>query len=121
MKKQILGFAIMAITIIACGGQKKTDSIIGSWIMPIEGQPGKVQGIQFEEGGEASSINMATLVYKHWEQQGEDLYLTVKSIGNGIEIEGVDTLKIEKLTADSLVLNSNNGYRLRYVKLESAD
>lgn len=84
--------------------------------MPIDGQPGKMQGIRLDEDGEASSINMATLVYKYWEQQGDELYLTVKSIGNGVEIEGIDTLKIEKLTTDSLVLNSNYGYTLRYAK-----
>lgn len=39
-----------------------------------------------------------------------------KSIGNGIEIEGVDTLKIDKLTPDSLVLSSNYGYTLEYVR-----
>ena len=75
-----------------------------------------MQGIKLEENGEASSINMHTLVYKEWEQQGDNLYLTVKSIGNGIEIEGVDTLKIDKLTADSLVLSSNYGYTLEYVR-----
>lgn len=88
----------------------------GSWVMPINGQPGEVQGIKLEENGEASSINMHTLIYKEWEQQGDQLYLTVKSIGNGIEIEGVDTLKIDKLTPDSLVLSSNYGYTLEYVR-----
>lgn len=63
--------------------------------MPVEGQPGKMQGIRLGEDGEASSINMATLVYKYWEQQGDELYLTVKSIGNGVEIEGIDTLKLK--------------------------
>lgn len=116
MKKLILGIAVTAMAFAACGGKKDADSIVGSWVMPIEGQPGKMQGIKLEEGGDASSINMATLVYKYWEQQGNNLYLTVKSIGNGIEIEGIDTLKIEKLTADSLVLNSNYGYTLRYIR-----
>lgn len=117
MKKLILAVAVLATIFVACSSNKKgTESVVGSWVMPIEGQPGKVQGIKLEEGGDASSINMATLVYKNWEQQGDNLYLTVKSIGNGIEIEGTDTLKIEKLTADSLVLNSNNGYTLRYAR-----
>lgn len=115
MKKLIFGAAVIAMALAACNSKKSTDSIIGSWVMPIEGQSG-VQGIKLEEDGEASSINMATLVYKYWDQQGDDLYLTVKSIGNGIEIEGIDTLKIEKLTADSLVLNSNYGYTLRYAR-----
>lgn len=117
MKKLICGIAVLAMAFGACSSNKKsTASIVGSWVMPIEEQPGKMQGIKLEEGGDASSINMATLVYKSWEQQGNDLYLTVKSIGNGIEIEGIDTLKIEKLTTDSLVLNSNNGYTLRYTR-----
>lgn len=116
MKKLLLTTALLIIAMTACNGKKSKDSIVGSWVMPIEGQPGKMQGIKLEENGEASSINMATLVYKYWEQQGDNLYLTVKSIGNGMEIEGIDTLKIEKLTTDSLILNSNYGYILRYVR-----
>lgn len=59
--------AVLVIAMSACNEKKSKDSIIGSWIMPIEGQPGKMQGIKLEEGGDASSINMATLVYKYWE------------------------------------------------------
>lgn len=53
--------AVLVIAMSACNEKKSKDSIIGSWIMPIEGQPGKMQGIKLEEGGDASSINMA-----HW-------------------------------------------------------
>lgn len=120
MKKLVLIAAIFAIAFTACGnksGNKNSaDTIVGSWVMPVEGQPGVMQGIKLEEGGDASSINMATLEYKYWDLNGDDLYLTVKSIGNGLEVEGVDTLKIEKLTADSLVLHSNYGYTLRYAR-----
>ncbi|WP_300901592.1 lipocalin family protein [uncultured Bacteroides sp.] len=117
MKKLIFSMAVLATIFAACGGKTNAPvTVVGSWIMPIEGQPGEMQSIKLEENGEASSINMHTLIYKEWEQQGDYLYLTVKSIGNGIEIEGVDTLKIDKLTADSLVLISNYGYTLEYVK-----
>ena len=116
MKKQIISMAVMAVVFAACGGSKAPATVVGSWVMPINGQPGEVQGIKLEENGEASSINMHTLIYKEWEQQGDQLYLTVKRIGNGIEIEGVDTLKIDKLTPDSLVLSSNYGYTLEYVR-----
>ncbi len=118
MKKILLAASALIIAMAACNEKKNKDSIIGSWVMPIEGQPGKMQGLKLEESGEASSINMATLVYKYWEQQGDNLYLTVKSIGNGMEIEGIDTLKIDKVTADSLVLTSNYGYTLRYTRQE---
>lgn len=119
MKTLLLAATVLIIAMTACNEKKSKVTIIGSWIMPIDGQPGKMQGIRQDEDGEASSINMATLVYKYWEQQGDELYLTVKSIGNGVEIEGIDTLKIEKLTTDSLVLNSNYGYTLRYAKEKS--
>lgn len=119
MKTLLLAATVLIIAITACNEKKSKVTIIGSWIMPVEGQPGKMQGIRLGEDGEASSINMATLVYKYWKQQGDELYLTVKSIGNGVEIEGIDTLKIEKLTTDSLVLNSNYGYTLRYAKEKS--
>ena len=102
MKTLLLAATVLIIAMTACNEKKSKVTIIGSWIMPIDGQPGKMQGIRLDEDGEASSINMATLVYKYWEQQGDELYLTVKSIGNGVEIEGIDTLKIEKLTTDSL-------------------
>lgn len=119
MKTLLLAATVLIIAMTACNEKKSKVTIIGSWIMPIDGQPGKMQCIRLDEDGEASSINMATLVYKYWEQQGDELYLTVKSIGNGVEIEGIDTLKIEKLTTDSLVLNSNYGYTLRYAKEKS--
>ena len=119
MKTLLLAATVLIIAMTACNEKKSKVTIIGSWIMPIDGQPGKMQGIRLDEDGEASSINMATLVYKYWEQQGDELYLTVKSIGNGVEIEGIDTLNIEKLTTDSLVLNSNYGYTLRYAKEKS--
>ena len=119
MKTLLLAATVLIIAMTDCNEKKSKVTIIGSWIMPVEGQPGKMQGIRLDEDGEASSINMATLVYKYWEQQGDELYLTVKSIGNGVEIEGIDTLKIEKLTTDSLVLNSNYGYTLRYAKEKS--
>lgn len=119
MKTLLLAATVLIIAMTACNEKKSKVTIIGSWIMPIDGQPGKMQGIRLDEDGKASSINMATLVYKYWEQQGDELYLTVKSIGNGVEIEGIDTLKIEKLTTDSLVLNSNYGYTLRYAKEKS--
>lgn len=119
MKTLLLAATVLIIAMTACNEKKSKVTIIGSWIMPIDGQPGKMQGIRLDEDEEASSINMATLVYKYWEQQGDELYLTVKSIGNGVEIEGIDTLKIEKLTTDSLVLNSNYGYTLRYAKEKS--
>ena len=38
--------AVLVIAMSVCNEKKSKDSIIGSWIMPIEGQPGKMQGIK---------------------------------------------------------------------------
>lgn len=67
IKRLLLATAVLVIAMSACNEKKSKDSIIGSWIMPIERQPGKMQGIKLEEGGDVSSINMATLAYKYWE------------------------------------------------------
>ena len=62
------------------------------------------QGFTLEEGGKASSINMSTLQYEKWERHGDMLILQGTSIGNGLTVNFTDTLTIEKLTKDSLVL-----------------
>lgn len=73
------------------------------WVEPVPGM-NNVQGVALKEGGEAHSINMATLLYEHWECNGSKLLLTGKSIGNHQTIAFTDTLKIEKVSADSLIL-----------------
>lgn len=113
MKKKILAIAMLTGVLLACGGH--SFSVVGSWVEPIPGIEGQVQGIKMEEGGVASSVNMATLVYESWKQEGDQLILTGKSIGNGQTIEFTDTMDIEKLTADSLVLG-NRGMEIRYAK-----
>ena len=77
-----------------------------------------LQGIKIESGGKASSINMATLQYETWESKDGKLILTGKSIGNHRTLSFTDTLMIEKLTQDSLIL-SKGDYVLRYASVPS--
>lgn len=92
----------------------KRPTIVGSWVQPIPGIGGE-QGIKIEEGGKASSINMATLVYEKWQQpDDETLILSAKSIGNKVTSDFNDTLKLVKLTNDSLVLLRGENFMLRY-------
>ena len=98
MKKKMLAATLLMGLLAACGGNSA--SIVGSWVEPVPGLEGQVQGIKMEEGGVASSVNMATLVYESW---------------NGQTIEFVDTMDIKRLTADSLVLD-NQGMEIRYAK-----
>lgn len=103
---------IATIAFTACSGT----SLEGKWIEPIPGMENQVQGIMLDKEGSASSINMATLQYEKWEQQGNKLLLSGKSIGNGQTISFTDTLNIEELTNNKLVLKHKNGYIHNYQK-----
>lgn len=95
---------VFAIALTACNGE----SIEGSWIEPVPSMPDMVQGVTLENGGKASSINMATLQYETWEKNGDKLVLSGKSIGNHQTISFSDTLQIEKLTTEELILKKGD-------------
>lgn len=104
-KKNLLATASVAVSmaaLISCssGGA----NIEGEWIQLVPGMGHMTQGFSLQEGGKASSINMATLQYESWAQEGDVLILTGKSIGNHQTIDFSDTLSIESQTSDSLVL-----------------
>ncbi len=111
--KKILLISVLSIFAFACASADK--QILGNWVEPIPGMPGKTQGISLQEGGKAASINMATLVYTQWDKQADKLVLTGKSIGNGQEIDFTSEWKIEKLTNDELLLSSD-GRTLHYTR-----
>lgn len=89
----------------------------GQWTEPIPGSddPSAVQGFVLNEDGTASSVNMATLLYKSWDRVGDLLFLSGESVGNGVTIAFTDTLLVTKCTADSLVL-SRGGYQAEYTR-----
>lgn len=98
---KVLGGAavVTALSLAACGGT----AIEGTWLEPIPGMSGE-QGFTLEKGGRAESVNMATLKYETWNLKGSRLILTGKSIGNGQTLQFSDTLRIEKLDAQSLTV-----------------
>ena len=91
---------IAAVAFTACCG----NGIEGRWVEPVPGMKNQVQGMNLEHGGKASSINMATLQYERWEKRGDRLFLSGRSIGNGMTIDFTDTLTIVKLTPTDLTL-----------------
>ncbi len=114
-KKNMLGLAVLAATLVACKGtpapeaETATDSaaaatLEGTWTQPIPGQSGR-QGFTLRADGSAESVNMATLKYSAWAQPDDTtLVLTATSQGNGTSFTSDDTLTLVRLTADSLVL-----------------
>lgn len=91
------------------------NNIEGAWVEPVPGMPDMQQGFVLETGGKASSINMATLQYETWKQQDNQLILSGKSIGNHQTFSFADTLVIEKITSDSLILKQGE-QTLKYSK-----
>lgn len=111
MKKVNLIMAgFFTLTLLACG---ESESPVGKWVQPVPNMSQMEQGFILEEGGKASSVNMATLSYERWEKQNDRLILSGKSIGNHQTIIFSDTFAIEKLTQDSLVLRKRE-LRLGY-------
>lgn len=94
---------------------RKNENIVGKWMQAVPGLPELKQGFVLEADGKASSVNMATLSYKAWQQEGAFLILSGKSVGNHQVLPFSDTLHIEKLTQDSLILKKGE-LILRYAK-----
>ena len=86
LRLSLFASALCAATLLtAC--TTTPDPVAGTWVEPIPGMPGKVQGFSLEEDGSASSVNMATLTTERWTREGDRLILEGKSIGNGQTIE----------------------------------
>lgn len=109
--------AAVLLTLAVCGCSAAKQDLIGTWVEPIPSMPGHTQGFSLQDGGKASSVNMATLVYDGWEVQDGNLILNGKSIGNGQTISFTETMKIDKLNENELVL-SNNGVTRHYTRQE---
>lgn len=118
MKKvSLIAASLFALALSACG---ESESLVGRWVQPVPNMPQMIQGFVLEEGGKASSVNMATLSYERWEKQNNRLVLSGKSIGNRQTITFSDTFAIEKLTQDSLVLRKG-ALRLEYGRENGAE
>ena len=82
--------------------------LLGTWVENVPNMPNLKQGFVLEEDGTAGSVNMATLQYNSWQQNGNELVLSGKSIGNHQTIDFTDRYEIQKLTEDTLVLQSSS-------------
>lgn len=134
MVKQVLTFAVLAgFFLTSCNDTKKIqdnedetivtqqeagskdDLLIGSWVEPNPINDKEVQGIEITEGGNAKSINMATLLYSKWWTKDDQLFLVEESLGNGVSNSDTITYQIVKVDQDSLILQ-NKAQTIRYKK-----
>lgn len=104
-----LPLLLLATVLFACSAEKP--ALEGAWLEPIPGMPGKMQGFELQKDGRAASVNMATLQYESWEKDGDTLILRGKSLGNHQTISFTETLKIEQLTNETLIVKDSNAAR----------
>ena len=134
MVKQVLTFSILTgLLLTSCNNNKnnqenqketivaQTETIyneellVGKWGEPNPINEKEVQGIEILKGGNAKSINMATLVYSKWWTKNNQLFLVEESIGNGtsgIDTTGYEIIKVDK---DSLIMKDKFA-TIRYKK-----
>lgn len=102
----------MAVVFSSCNDPIRIEGI---WVEPVPGMEGQFQGFRLDKNGEAASVNMATLQYEAWRREGNLLILTGKSIGNRLTLPFSDTLVVEELTRNCLVLKKRS-LILRYCR-----
>ncbi len=118
----VLLFLSLLMGLFSCKSEPRHSPysyIQGIWLEPNPINPSGSQGIALKEDGTASSVGMATLIFKKWVLNGDKLLLTYESIGNKQTLEGTDTLQIEKLNADSLVLSASGNVVWRLAREKS--
>lgn len=99
----------VADTVKVCPTYSK---LVGQWVEPVvmdsaASQMPDVQGLELMVMGDATSINMSTLLYKSWQLTKDGkLVLVGESIGNGQSFTFSDTLNIDELTESSLKLSN---------------
>ena len=98
----MLAATLLMGLLAACGGNSA--SIVGSWVEPVPGLEGQVQGIKMEEGGVASSVNMATLVYESWKQEGTKLILGFGHLSY-LTVEALDGVSCVNQSSDMLIIS----------------
>ncbi len=87
--------------------------LLGQW---VESTSDYHQGFELRAGGAAHGIGMSTVSVSQWELPDSDhLWMMGVILGSGENTVFEDTLEIEKLTADSLVLREGD-YMMRLLR-----
>ena len=90
-----------------------TSPLVGTWVQPQTSFT-QEQGFVLEKNGNASDINIDFVSFKSWEKNGDMLIIKGENTGS-VKGEFSDTLIIEKVTDDELIL-SQSGYSVTYKK-----
>ena len=107
MKKVLLFSALaLSFSMISC-----TSPLVGTWVQPQTSYT-QEQGFVLYKDGTAADINVDFVKYEFWEKKGDLLILRGKNIGS-VKRDFSDTMKIEKVTDNELIL-SQSGYSVTF-------
>lgn len=113
MKKNIFIIAIslmLGLGFSACNRVELT----GTWIDPaMENSAATETGFTLAKDGTVTGINTGYLQYTHWEKVGDQLILQGTYNGTNPH-DFIDTLWIDELTEDRLVLKDLGNYSATY-------
>ncbi|MCU7549636.1 lipocalin family protein [Chitinophagaceae bacterium LB-8] len=84
------------------------EMLYGSWVEPNPINEKEVQGFRLNHDSLATSINMATLLYKKWWAKDKYLFLVAESKGNRQEIIDTAVYQVVHLDNNQLVLKDRN-------------
>ena len=104
--KEVGGVKVLTATDLSILVHSPYYFIAGTWVEPNPINDKEVQGFTLKDDGTASSVNMATLQFNKWNLDNRTLTLSYTSIGNKQTIEGIDTLHVVRIDADSLILSN---------------
>ena len=95
---------------------KKISSALfyGSWVQPNPINEKELQGFKLNKDSTAESINMATLLYRHWWVEDSKLYLVSESKGNRQSV--VDTIAYDVLQVTPHELRIRDRQRITMYK-----
>ena len=111
--KRIFFIFLLLCTGLAC---QPTLSVEGEWTKPVPLKKGQFHGMIFEKGGKAQSINMPDLEYQTWQQKGDKLTLTGKTVYGGDSFVFSESYTVKTVTPAMLVLVTNAGEEIIYAR-----
>lgn len=116
--KKFYSLLLLTFFISACHIKPQENLLVGHWIEIMPANKQILQGINLNADQTASSIGMATLKYKRWEQKNNQLILYGESIGNGQNIDFTDTLDIIEITPYVMKLGKFGQYQVDYYRVD---
>ena len=102
--KRIIVLAAVAMCMTGCKSEKY--DICDTWIHSP--QTGWGVGFSLNDDGTAKAINLGVMLFDTWDRESDNLIIQGVNVVSGIGLEFTDTLQIDMLTADSLIVSSGS-------------